>query len=234
MKKIVELVKELKKTNRGKAILFFSGYLIFFIFVFLILMFGEKSTTSPSDYEKGKSSSVSMSNILSDNYLFTYKINLDGNEYIFSGKRNKGIELFQANNKEYYRNGDSFFVKNGDLWIKSDNPYAFNNFIDSSKISSILELSSVESTTSYEDGRYAVNLLISTNTLNQKFNNLDSDFLEEPNKIVVSTNTSHEVNEIVYDLDSYCKLNNQCTQSLKITLSYDMFGEIKDIENPVV
>lgn len=234
MNKIKDLIKELKKTEKGKAVLFFAGYLIFFIALALFMLFSSKNTTRPSDYERSRRDDISMDKLNNENYLFTYKINLDGNEYIYNGKRNKSVELFQFNNKNYYKNGDSYYVKNDELWIKSDNPYLFNDFIDSSKLSSILELSMLDSKTSYEDGRNAFNLLISTNTINQKFNSVDSDFLEEPNKITITSNSDSEVSEIKYDLSSYCTLNELCQRSLNITLTYDMYGEIKEIENPVV
>lgn len=235
MKKWIEIIKELKKTSKGKAVLFFGGYLIFFIVVILFVKFSSRSTTLPSDYEKGKSSGkeISIDKLVQNNYLFTYKINLDGKEYIYNGKRNKDIELFQFNNKTYYKNEDTYFSKNNELWVKVDNPYVFGDFIDSGKIIPIIEMASLESKTTYEDGRSSINMLISTNTLNQKLNNIDSDFFEEPNKITLIANKNNEIDEINYDLSSYCTLNKLCQNSLKITLNYEMYGEIKNIENPV-
>ena len=178
MKKFLELIKELKSTCRGRGIVFFRCYAIFFIFVFLLMGFGNKNPNRYSNYESGKSSDASNDKLENYNYLFTYKITLDGVEHIYNGKRNKDTELYQYNDKTYYRNGDSYFVKNDEIWIKSDNPYIFSDFIDSNKINSILELSMLESTTNYEDGRGSFNLLVSTNTLNQKLNNVDSVFLK--------------------------------------------------------
>ena len=235
MKKGIELIKELRKTSKGKAILFFGGYLIFFIIVILFVKFSTRSTTLPSDYEKGKSGSkeLSIDKLVANNYLFTYKIVLDGKEYVYNGKRNKFTELFQFNDKTYYKNDETYFGKNNEIWVKVDNPYIFNDFIDSSKIVSIIEMSSLESKTTYEDGRSSINMLVSTNTLNQKLNNIDSDFFEEPNKITLIANKDNEIDEIDYDLSSYCTLNKLCQNSLKITLNYEMYGEIKNIENPV-
>ena len=236
MKKFIDLIKELKKTEKGKAVLFFGGYLIFFIILALLMMFAHRNKTRPSDYLSGskKREDILLDKLSNENYLFTYKINLDGTEYVYNGKRNKSVELFQFDNKSYYKNGNSYYVKNNDLWIKSENPYIFYDFLDSSKLENILDLSMLDSKTSYEDGRNAYNLLISTNTINQKFNGIDSDFLEEPNKITITSDSNSDVNEISYDLSSYCTLNKLCQSSLMITLSYDMFGEIKEIENPVV
>jgi len=236
MKKGIEIIKELRKTSKGKAILFFGGYLIFFIVVVLFVKFSSRSTTMPSDYEKGNSSrgsDISIDKLVANNYLFSYKINLDGVEYLYNGKRYKDKELFQYNNETYYKQDDNYFKKNGELWVKTENPYKFNLFLDSSKIISIIEMSSLESKTTYEDGRSSMNLLISTNTINQKFNNIDSDYLEEPNKITLIANKSSDIDEVTYDLSSYCKLNNFCQSNLKITLNYEMYGEIKKIDNPV-
>ena len=108
MNKLMELINNLKKTEKGKAVLFFAGYLVFFVALAVFMIFGAKNTTRPSDYMSGKSSdNVSMDKLSNENYLFTYKVNLDGVEYIYNGKRNKSVELFQFNNISYYKNGDS-------------------------------------------------------------------------------------------------------------------------------
>ena len=37
MKKVIDIFKELKKTPRGKSILFFGGYLIFFVVLMVLV-----------------------------------------------------------------------------------------------------------------------------------------------------------------------------------------------------
>jgi len=233
MKKWVELFKELRKTSKGKAILFFGGYLIFFVIVILFVRLSSKDMTNPDDYQKGNSSDINIDLLLNNNYLFTYNVVLDNKEYIYYGKRNNDVELFSIGDKTYYKNGDSYFTKNNDLWVKTENPYLFSLFLDSNKINSILEDAYMDSTTDFEDGRKSINMLISTNTINQKFNNIESDYFEEPNTLTIIANKDKVVDEITYDLSSYCTLNKLCQSSLKIKLNYEMFGEIKDIENPV-
>ena len=87
----------------------------------------------------------------------------------------------------------------------------FYNFINPSKLTSILENSWNEANTSYEDGRHEYSLLISTNTLNKLLDSKNTDYDEIPNKIVVSTDSDMLANKITYNLDSYCKLNNLLT-----------------------
>jgi len=121
MKKWVELFKELRKTSKGKAILFFGGYLIFFVIVILFVRLSSKDMTNPDDYQKGNSSDINIDLLLNNNYLFTYNVVLDNKEYIYYGKRNNDVELFSIGDKTYYKNGDSYFTKNNDLWVKTEN-----------------------------------------------------------------------------------------------------------------
>ena len=51
--------------------------------------------------------------------------------------------------------------------------------------------------------------------------------------MVIGVNENKEVNQITFNLDSYGKWNHISDQSFRILLQYDLFGEIKEIENPV-
>jgi hypothetical protein len=235
MKKIVETIKELNKTPRGKAVLFFGFYMVFFIFIIIFVRVGSRNSTGSYEYEKGNSSSnynFDISGIANGNYKFTYTITVDGVDTVYSGEKYEDTELITYNNNNYYRNGDNYFINNT-LWIKSGNPYIYSDFLEYDNIANLLVAASYESKTSYDSGKEIYNFLISTNTINQLLNNINSDFSEEPNRITISSDEDKNINEIIYYLDSYCTLNKLCNSSLKIDLMYDDFGNVEEIENPI-
>ena len=140
--------------------------------------------------------------------------------------------MFDYNGNNYFSSDDKYFINNS-IWSKCDNPIMFYNFINPSKLTSILENSWNEANTSYEDGRHEYSLLISTNTLNKLLDSKNTDYDDVPNKIVVSTDSDKLANKITYNLDSYCKLNNLCDNSLSLEISYYRFGKIEGIDNPI-
>lgn len=232
MKELFKNIKELSKTTKGKAILFFGFYFVFFIIIMIIARFGSRNYTKPSDYEKGKSGTFYINDIVDKNYGFTYQVSLDNVKYTYTGTRNSNNTLFDYNGNNYFSSDDKYFINNS-IWSKCDNPIMFYNFINPSNLTSILENSWNEANTSYEDGRHEYSLLISTNTLNKLLDSKNTDYDEIPNKIVVSTDSDKLANKITYNLDSYCKLNNLCDNSLSLEISYYRFGKIEGIDNPI-
>ncbi len=234
MKKFLNKIKEISEMKNGKAILFFGFYFIFFLILILFLKFSEKNPLSSAEkYEKGNKGYIFyMNKILDKNFKYVFTISLDGIKYTYVGQKNDNKELFNYNGKEYYRSENDFF-RNDNIWLKTENPFIFKEFLDISIISKIIEKSSYESKTSFENGKQSYNLLISSNTLNKLLNNVDSDFLEEPNKINISTLEDKNVNNIEFNLDSYCYLNNLCKNSLVIKLEYFDFGGISEIVSPI-
>lgn len=232
MKELFKNIKELSKTTKGKAILFFGFYFVFFIIIMIIARFGSRNYTKPSDYEKGKSGTFYINDIVDKNYGFTYQVSLDNVKYTYTGTRNSNNTLFDYNGNNYFSSDDKYFINNS-IWSKCDNPIMFYNFINPSKLTSILENSWNEANTSYEDGRHEYFLLISTNTLNKLLDSKNTDYDDVPNKIVVSTDSDKLANKITYNLDSYCKINNLCDNSLSLEISYYRFGKIEGIDNPI-
>lgn len=224
---------EFRKTPRGGAALFFGFYFFFFLFIAILArMGGSRSTYSDSDPFEDKPYSFEIHSLLDYNYSYHYIITEDQTIYDSVGKKNGEKESFTFQKKEYYAQEDSYFVKDG-IWMKSENPYVYHDFLDVSTLLDLIDVSFYESTISYESGKHTYNFLLSTNTINQKLQGVNSDFLEEPNQIIVSTDEENRINQIVLQLDSYCTLNKLCSNHLKIELQYDQFGEIEDIESPV-
>ena len=132
-----ELIEEIKKSPKGKAILFFIFYTLFFLIVICTLNFGQKDYTKASDYDKGTAITHLSKSLLENNYSFTYSITLDDNVYHYVGKKKENFEAFQYLNKNYYRNGNDFYVEEG-TWIKCENPYIYSEFLDTKNIDKLI------------------------------------------------------------------------------------------------
>ena len=227
MKQLIELIKELRKTPRGKGILFFAVYFLLFAILFLIIQFSDNTGNYEKDYELGRPYSFDISNLEADNYHFEYTITKDNTKYLYVGDRNDNKEKFIFNNKEYYYDGNKYYVDDKEV----DNPYLYPEFKEIDQIEELLSIATYESKTSYESGTTKYNFLLSSNTINELINNKQTDIEEEPNSITISNDGDGIINEITYHLNSYCKSEETCKDKLEINLSYSKFGEIKEIVN---
>ena len=218
MKKVIEFIKELKKKPYGKGVLFFGFYLIFFIIVFIIIGIGGSNKTKK--YEN--TSNFNTKYLENYNYSFEYKVVLDNNTYSYIGNKNNDIFNYTYDGKNYYNSKDKSYIKEEEKEV--DNPIKFYSLFDKSIMDKIINSSYIESKTTYDNGTIVYNLLISSNTLNKLLNDKDTDVEEIPNKIKVSISNGF-INEINYDLNSYCKINDSCS-SLNITITYKEFSKI--------
>lgn len=232
MKNIIENIQELKKNPKGNAIIFFLFYFVFFVILFLVIKGTGNKNSLLQEYEKGNTSIFDNNGILSNNYMFDYKIKLDGIVHDYYGKRKDTVETFKYNNIDYYKNDKDFFSNNG-TWVKCETPYLFSEILDIGNMNTIMNNATYESKTEYDDGKIDYNFLISSNSLNKILYNKDTDFDEVPNKIVLSSDSDKIINKISLSLNSFCMLNNRCNSSLEIELNYDMFGGVSKIDNPI-
>lgn len=232
MKNIIENIQELKKNPKGNAIIFFLFYFVFFVILFLVIKGTGNKNSLLQEYEKGNTSVFDNNGILSNNYMFDYKIKLDGVVHDYYGKRKDTVETFKYNNIDYYKSDKDFFSNNG-TWVKCETPYLFSEILDIGNMNTIMNNATYESKTEYDDGKIDYNFLISSNSLNKILYNMDTDFDEVPNKIVLSSDSDKIINKISLILNSFCMLNNKCNSSLEIELNYDMFGGVSKIDNPI-
>lgn len=233
----MEWVKEFLKTPRGKGVLFFGIYFIFFLILFII---GRTSTPHPmvkEDYERGRAYSFSLIQIKSNNYSFDYQITIDDISSSYKGTRNGDSEMFvySANGVDtsYYRNEDHYLVNQNNVWLKADNPYSYQEFLNAAYYDDMISRATYISKTDYDSGKVTVNFQISSATIQLLLENKDLDIEEIPNEIIVSTDEQKNVEKVEFILDSYCKVKGICTKNMKITLTYDTFGEIEEIASPV-
>ncbi len=233
LKKIIETIKELKKTARGKALLFFAGYLIFFIIIIIVFRVSKKMPINNYSYDGGRKHNFSFSEIENNNYKYNYKIVIDENTYLLTGQRYEDTEMFTVNNKEFYKVNDNYFTLDNGLWIKSNNPNNFSYFTEIENIQKLIEQAYYLSKTDYESGKEVYNFLISTNNIEKIYRNQNIDIADEAGEIIISTNEDLEVEEVKLKLNSFCKFEGSCKNNLEITLSYDSFGDILEIESPI-
>ena len=230
MKKIINYLEQVKERINIKIIAFFGGYLLFFIIIIVLLRVFCNNILVNKEYEKGRTSLLENKSLLSNNYYFDYKIKLDGILYDYYGKKNGDIELFKYNNIDYYKNSDGFFSNNNNIWLNTENPYLFYELINQENRNKIIESAYfLESNVDKTEYKY----LISSNTINKLIYNLDTDAMEEANEIIVVMNGNRIVSKIIFNLNSLCKLNNTCENSLEIELNYESYNQVKEIDNPL-
>lgn len=233
MKNMFHKINEFRKDSRGGAFLFFGFYFFFFLFLVLFLRTRHSEMKKNSSYEYDKPNPIlySIDSLSSDNYSFHYTVLLDGVKHEYIGKKNQD-ELFDYQGVSYYHHGNDFYKK-GNQWEKSISPYLFSDFYQIKTISILLNNSYVESSTKYESGKVNYYLLISSNTINQEIHNVNTDYSEVPNQLVLSFDEKENLEQIHYYLSSYCTLNKMCDSSLEIIISFDDVGKIEEIKNPM-
>ena len=97
-----ELINKLKSTDRGKALLFFGGYLIFFIIIFIVINTADRIQMTASDFENGNLIKFNVNNIKDNNYSFKYTITVDVTDYIFEGERYNDYDKYKFNTLIYF------------------------------------------------------------------------------------------------------------------------------------
>lgn len=211
MKKIIKFIKELRKKPYGKAVIFFSIYFIIFVGIIIFIKTIPNSSNNPNNKKKNNK------NLIAEKYAFNYNVTLDGVNYNYDGNKDKDSLTFNYNGEKYTKNGEKYY-KNDDSSNIVDSPMKFEKFFIEDYVAKVLESAYFESQTTYENKTALYNFLISTNTINSILDNNNTDFSENPNRIIITINENSY--KIEYQLDSYCKLNKLCNDSLKISTNY--------------
>ncbi len=228
LNEIISNIKSLRNTERGKAILFFAFYAIFFFVIFLMARFGNHPQ-SILDTELKRDEKYSINSILGDNYNYTYSVIIDNNEYIYMGSKNDSVESFTYKGDTYYRNGVNFFTYKNGLWIKVDNPYVYEKFLNIYDLQKII----VDGTLISDSNKLSAKYLISTASIVKADEGINIDIEEVPNSMIQYANKSGKINKIELDLTSYGKYKKICSTKFVVVLNYSDFGEVGEITNPV-
>ena len=238
-KKKSNIIKELKKTPRGRAIIFFGGYFFFFLFLIVFVRVAGRGTTDSinNDYNKVNEYNFSITKIAKNNYQFSHNVTIDDSFSSYVGKRYNDSDLFVMNNNygsySYYRNGFDYYSDTNGIWIKSNNPYNYEKFFDINNVIELIDKSKLIYKTDYESGKVVYNFNVSTTTIYNYLEKVDLDLADDLNEIMVTVDDNDNVYEIEFKLDSYCKSLNICINKMNIILSYDNFGKIEEIINPL-
>lgn len=219
------------KTPRGKAVLFFGIYFIFFIG---LAIFSRVAGTGNSITPQLSVSpyTYSLEQIANHNYHYQYQYLIDGSTITFEGDRNNNKSLFSDGVISYYQKDDLFMKSQDGLWIKCDNPYIFPLLLDDSVLNTIISSATYVSKTELATGEEEINLQITTTTLVKILDGLDVDLDDPVNTIQLKKDSSGEVVEVRYDFTSYALYHGRCSSSFQLILSYSNFGNVKVIQDP--
>lgn len=219
------------KTPRGKAVLFFGIYFIFFIG---LAIFSRVAGTGNSITPQLSVSpyTYSLEQIANHNYHYQYQYLIDGSTITFEGDRNNNKSLFSDGIVSYYQKDDLFMKSQDGLWIKCDNPYIFPLLLDDSVLNTIISSATYVSKTELATGEEEINLQITTTTLVKILDGLDVDLDDPVNTIQLKKDSSGEVVEVRYDFTSYALYHGRCSSSFQLILSYSNFGNVKEIQDP--
>lgn len=198
--------KAFYQSRYGKMTLFFGFYFFFFLFLISNININNKTNQNNSDTNinenNGNNSNVSEPTtwkfdiLLNDYYTYNYYINENGNNISFNGRLNETNQIVE----EYQYN---YFL----------NLYNINQIIKKSKYLERIEL----------DNGYQYNYEVSNKSLGELLE-IDGNFSNLFNKIVIYTNNNLIVSKIDLDLGSYMQeLNNY--NEYKITLQYEKVKE---------
>ena len=219
-------IKNILKTPRGKAISFFSFYLIFFIVI--IVMIRSNPSTLDDDVITPK---FDFSLIESNNYHFHYQDVLGNSSIIYDGDRNNDSALFtksdSVNSLSIYSSGSIYLGKGtNNEYVMIDNPYLFPELKDLDSIKKMLNKATYIST-----GNLKKTYQISTTTLVSLFDNKEIDLDDMPNTIVVTTNSDGQIYKLEYDFSSYSIYRGY--GAYQSSLLYSNFSNVPEIEKPV-
>lgn len=231
MKGLIEKYKEIKNMPKGNAYLFFGFYFIFFIIV--IMMIRQSPKTVKEDLEENDERHYMELGAIRDlNYQFEYVVDLDGVVKKYRGEKYQEKELFTYQDKNYYYDGNHYYIKDNMKWVKSENPYSYKEFMNLDKISKFLDTSYIESETTYKSGKTSIRFYLDTNLIYQNLYDRNTDYDDEGNYIVVNL-YDDKVESVIFQLDHYCISSSICKKNFKIEIDYDKVGEIEEIQKPV-
>lgn len=225
MKKFIKLIKELRKTPRGKGILFFSFYLVFFLVIAIVARIVPSKPITAEDTKDDDF--ISIKEVNGYNYNYKYTIALDNNNILVNGKKNNDKEEFTYTlngiDFNYYKSGTLYYSNN----LEVDRPL-YLDIIDN--IDLLLKNSSYDSVVNYKSGKQVLRYQISSSTISNIINDKDLDIEEVPNEIRLTQNDDR-IDEVELVLDSYCSALNICLNNMDIKMEYSGFDTVKEITN---
>ncbi len=234
-----KVVKNLLKSERGRAILFFLFYFVFFLVIILM------ARTNLSNNNKNNTKNESTTSIKADydlkkleegNYRFTREETRNGIKTVFTGEANSGRSSFLMTNdtgiKNFFSYNDIYLEKENNAYKVSVNPYLYPRLNDYSTIKKILDTAHLKSKTTYENGNTIYQYEISSTSLLSIIDNKEVDLDDLVNLISLTTDENKNIVEIIYQLDSYHSYSYNVVETLTIKVNYSDYGKVKELEIP--
>ena len=201
--KYIEGVKKLSKSKRGRAILFFAFYIIFFVVLIGMIRGSYNTKNTITDNKNNVNAEYKLNGIKNGNYHFIREENINGVITNFTGDKtdNKTEGIMTTDNAfyNYFIYDNINLLRLTDKYEVTDELYHFNNITNDSNIENILNKATLISKTEYETGNTSYNYEITTNTLDQVLNNTNLDLDMPTNSITLETNEEDEVFKITYE-----------------------------------
>lgn len=228
-------IGSIASNSRVKAIfmLIFYGLILVMLLIFL---------NNPTDNNikcniKNESSDSSIDGIITskiegfipiktNNFNYKYSFNIDGLTYTYSGKKYSFKDKFNLVIddliKEYYIYDEISLLNNNGVYMLTSKPYMYIDFFDTELIEKILL-----------NLNYSIDLdvyYISNNKLAKLINKEGLEDSNLVNPVIVSRDSSNNINKIVINLLNYVKTitNSDDYTIASLTLEYENFGNIKN------
>ena len=220
------------KTPRGKALLFFAIYLVFFLVLASIGHFGERLPVLGSTDLNLDLPTYNLDKIKDGNYAFSYQFNFDGVITKYEGEEKNNKARFSDGVTNFYKSNDIYMREQDGLWIKTEAPNTLFSLTKASVIEDIVNKATYISKTELATGEESYTLQISTPTLSKALDGTDIDIDDPVNTITLKENVDGDTVGIEYDFSNYGKYKGLVKNNLVITLNYANFGNIEKVEEP--
>ena len=102
-----------KESTKEQRLVFFGFYAVFFIIVAFMILGGRTTLNNQNNNGVSPEEEEEYTGLVAPNYNYEYKIEIDDNTYIYSGKRlySKDLFTYSENDKKssYYKEKDTYY-----------------------------------------------------------------------------------------------------------------------------
>ena len=229
-------IKKILKNPQYRGIIVLALYFVFFLIIIIGLRTTNSNSSSSNQQKTDSNFEYDLTIINSNNYYFSYEVDLNNNKIVYDGKKYADKEMFTKTSdsgvESFYNYNDNYFKNINNVWSKTENPYLFPGFRTYSVIEKLLTTATYESKTEFNNKSKIYNYQISTTSINKIVDKINIDIADNPNTILITTNEQNQVIRIEMNLNSYISYKNQSNNQLKLILNYSKFGEVEEIEDP--
>lgn len=229
-------IRKILKNPQYRGIIVLALYFVFFLIIIIGLRTTNSNSSSSNQQKNDSNFEYDLTIINSNNYYFSYEVDLNNNKIVYDGKKYADKEMFTKTSdsgvESFYNYNDNYFKNINNVWSKTENPYLFPDFRTYTVIEKLLTTATYESKTEFNNKSKIYNYQISTTSINKIVDKINIDIADNPNTILITTNEQNQVIRIEMNLNSYISYKNQSNNQLKLILNYSKFGEVEEIEDP--